>query len=227
MAKLLLVEDDLNLRESLAGFLGGEGFRVNVAASAGEARARIDERPEIIVLDWMLGPESGVDLLAEWRRQGIACPILLLTAKSDLVDKVLGLELGADDYLTKPFEPRELLARLRVQLRRKAPTVEARLRHSGIELDGVEKRVWFHGENVEMTKMEFRLLKTFLENPARVFSREELLNQVWGYDHFPTTRTVDTHVLQLRQKLDPSFFETVRGMGYRFQGTIGEKLAMR
>lgn len=226
MPKLLLVEDDRNLRVSLAEFLAGEGLDIWQAADVTEARALMQRGPDLAVLDWMLAGASGIDLLKEWRRAGNACPVVMLTAKSDLVDKVLGLELGADDYLTKPFEPRELLARLRVQLRRAGAAPEACLSHSGIRLDDVKKEVRFRGRALDLTKMEFHLLKLFLENPRRVFSRDEILNQVWGYDHFPTTRTVDTHVLQLRQKLDPSYFETVRGMGYRFNGKeLGEHLA--
>lgn len=220
MAKLLLVEDDTNLRHSLAEFLGAEGFEVWQAESVGNAREKLQEKPDVVILDWMLGNASGVDLLAEWRRQGVTCPVVMLTAKTELVDKVLGLELGADDYLTKPFAPRELLARLRVQLRRAAPAVaESFLQHSGIRLDVLNKEVRYQGRQIELTKLEYLLLKTFLENPGRIFSREELLNQVWGYDRYPTTRTIDTHVLQLRQKFEPELFETVRGMGYRFAKT--------
>ncbi len=218
MATLLLVEDDKNLRHSLSEFLSAEGFKVLEAEGSNCARALLQEQPDLVILDWMLSGESGIDLLSEWRREGRRNPVLMLTAKTGLVDKVLGLELGADDYLTKPFEPRELLARIRVQLRRSQAPVVSFLSHSGIRLDTVKKEVLFHEMRVDLTKMEFLLLKTFLENPSKVFSREELLNQVWGYENYPTTRTIDTHVLQLRQKFDPTFFETIRGMGYRFLG---------
>jgi DNA-binding response OmpR family regulator len=219
---ILLVEDDKNLSESLSKFLQGEGYVVTVAVSLLEARAQEKLQPSIILLDWMLPDGQGVDLLRELRKKDSSTPIILLTSRSDLVDKVLGLELGANDYITKPFEPRELVARIRVQLRGSPVSTKASpgaddLRCGEVRLDSVTREVFFKGALVETTKMEFDLLKVLMENPNRVFPREALLNKVWGYENYPTTRTVDNHIVQLRQKLDPDMFETVRGVGYRIR----------
>jgi DNA-binding response OmpR family regulator len=148
--------------------------------------------------------------------------VILLTARADLVDRVLGLESGANDYVTKPFEPRELLARVRVQLRsRRGHTVnrEASV-HAGVRLDPEKREVTFRQSQVELTRMEFELLRLLISSPGKVFSREELLDRVWGYENFQATRTVDTHILQLRQKLDDGLFETIRGVGYRMKATV-------
>lgn len=221
MPRVLVVDDEKNLVDSLRGYLQNEGFDVDTAGSLKAAREKIEARPELVILDWMLPDGQGIELLKQWRSEKRQIPIVLLTARNELIDKVLGLELGADDYLTKPFEPRELLARLRARLRSRSedhpqPEEEA-LEVSGVRLCGRTRNVGFLGKPVELKKMEFELLKLFLEHPEEVFSREELLNRVWGYDSYPTTRTVDTHVLQLRQKLDAKLFETVRGIGYRFR----------
>ena len=215
---LLLVEDDVNLSSSLKELLESENFKTTCSRDLKNARKEMKAAPDAVVLDWHLPDGQGIDLLREWRNSGNQTPVLLLTAKSDVVDKVLGLELGADDYLTKPFEPRELLARLRVQLRKSNINNEHVVESGPIRLDFRNKEVSYLGKIVDLTKMEFQLLQLFLENPKQVFSREELLNQVWGYENYPTTRTIDTHVLQLRQKFEPSFFETIRGMGYRYVG---------
>jgi DNA-binding response OmpR family regulator len=226
MNSILLVEDDKNLSESLSKFLQGEGYAVTVAASLLEARQQEKLQPSIILLDWMLPDGQGVDLLRELRKTNGSTPIILLTSRSDLVDKVLGLEMGANDYITKPFEPRELVARIRVQLRSSAPAEVVSVKESSsanslqcaeITLNVCTREVFFRGVEVETTKMEFDLLKVLMENPNRVFPREALLNKVWGYENYPTTRTVDNHIVQLRQKLDPELFETVRGVGYRFR----------
>lgn len=217
MIRLLLVEDDPNLMESLASFLRFEGFEVIQAFSLAEGRVRMAESPRLVILDWRLGDGQGVELLKEWREKAIFCPVILLTARTELIDKVLGLELGANDYVTKPFEPRELLARIRVQLRHQTPEVEVTLEGAGISLCVKTREVRWNGQPVALKKMEFELLKVFLENPDKVFSRDELLNTVWGYDNYPTSRTIDTHVLTLRQKFGDQPFETIRGIGYRFR----------
>jgi DNA-binding response OmpR family regulator len=143
--------------------------------------------------------------------------VLMLTARAEVVDRIVGLESGANDYLTKPFEPRELVARIRVQARERAARHPTKLQSGGVELDLETRTCSFQGRLVVLARMEFNLLETFLRAPGKVFTREELLNQVWGFDAFPTTRTVDTHVLQLRQKLDAELIETVRGVGYRLR----------
>lgn len=222
MTNVLLVEDHDTLAESLSRCLMSEGYRVMVAPTLAEARERLRESPGCLILDWMLPDGQGLDFLREFRKSDPATPVILLTARTDLVDKVLGLETGANDYVTKPFEPRELIARLRAQLRlaspRPQPEGEARrIGFAGILLDPVTREVRFRGTPVTLTRMEYELLHLLLRHPTRVFTREALLNQVWGYENYPTTRTVDNHVAQLRAKLDPTLFETVRGIGYRLR----------
>jgi DNA-binding response OmpR family regulator len=172
----------------------------------------------------MLPDGQGIESLKKWRAKNLQTPVILLTARAELIDKVLGLELGGNDFVTKPFEPRELVARIRVQLRARQPSQGApgSIQPAGLSLGGITLNVstvevFYLGSLVAITKTEFELLKMFLENPNQVFSREELLKKVWGYDQFPSTRTVDTHVLQLRQKFRPEMFETVHGIGYRFR----------
>ena len=176
-----------------------------------------------MILDWMLPDGQGIDLVREVRKELQAKPIIMLTARTELIDKVLGLESGASDYLTKPFEPRELVARLRVQERIINHTDESdKDSHSTVKvgeiiIDKMKREISFKGEIIEFTKMEFDFLTLLAEHPDRAFSREEILNKVWGYENFPTTRTVDTHVLQIRQKLYDDLIETVRGVGYRLR----------
>lgn len=226
MTRILLAEDEVNVRKPLEDYLRKEGFHVVEAASLREAETKIADAPDVILLDWMLPDGQGIELLKKWRRAGVLTPTILLTSRADLVDKVLGLELGANDYVTKPFEPRELVARIRVQLRQIEITQtpakaqkEQRVDVSGISLNVTTHEATYTGTILGLTKTEFELLRVFLESPNQVFSREELLKKVWGYDQYPTTRTVDTHILQLRQKTKPDFFETVHGIGYRFRPT--------
>lgn len=225
MTKLLLVEDEPNVAATLSDYLSHEGYAIDVAPSVATARDRIARDPELVLLDWRLPDGQGIELLREWRKAGRDVPVILITARADLVDKVLALEMGAGDYVTKPFDPRELLARIRARLRekRKEPVVPPReLAAGGVRIDLPAREASYRGVKIELTRMEFELLRALVEAPGTVFSREELLNRVWGYDSFPTTRTVDTHVLQLRQKLAPDLFETVRGIGYRFRPAIDE-----
>jgi DNA-binding response OmpR family regulator len=191
------------------------------------ANASLMQKQDLIVLDWMLPDGQGIDFLKQVKSSEKAqLPIILLTAKSDLIDKVLGLESGANDYVTKPFEPRELLARIRVRLRETKGAGKAtiapqeKLQMGEIVMDLIRHEVTFKGVLVELTKMEFELLKLFIESPGRAYSREEILNKVWGYEHFPTTRTVDTHILQIRQKFYDGLIETIRGIGYRLKQEI-------
>lgn len=215
MNRILVVEDEATLRNSLVSFLSQEGFEVCEARNAREASASLEQDPDVVLMDWRLPDGEGLELVRQWRQSGNAVPIVMLTAKADTIDKVLGLEMGADDYLTKPFEPRELVARLKVQLRKKQLQTKEILKAHGIQLDTGSREVHFKGKPVELTRMEYELLKLLMSKPGQVFSRDELLNQVWGFDKFPTTRTVDTHILQLRTKFASELFETLRGIGYR------------
>lgn len=220
MAKILLIEDDQNLGASLNSFLKSEGMDVLWCKSLEEAREGHRPDHEIVILDWMLPDGQGIDFLKEIRSKGSSIPVIMLTARADLIDKVIGLETGANDYVTKPFEPRELVARIRVQLRTQTNSSEAptsSIVRGDLKIDLDTREVMYKEEKVELTKMEFDFLKLLAETPNRAFSRDEILNKVWGYEHFPTTRTVDTHVLQLRQKLSDELIETVRGIGYRFK----------
>ncbi|MCK6599113.1 MAG: response regulator transcription factor [Bdellovibrionaceae bacterium] len=225
MKKILLIEDDKNLADSLEKYLSKEGFQIKIWSHLSEGFTILTLfSPDLIVLDWMLPDGQGVDFIRELRSIGVITPLILLTSRADLVDKVLGLESGANDYMTKPFEPRELVARIRTQLRtqnsfQKLTAVKESylLQEAEITMNTQTLEVLFQSQKKELTKIEFHLLKLFMENPNKVFPREALLNEVWGYESYPTTRTVDNHILQLRQKFHPDFFETVRGIGYRFK----------
>lgn len=221
--RVLLVEDDENLRQQTSKQLRDSGFHVSEANSLSAARKIELKNIDLAVLDWGLPDGQGIDLLREWRSAGSQMPVIFLTARTDVLDKVLGLELGANDYLTKPFEPRELIARIRVQLRSrksgKAGDSEADeiIECGGIKLNNRTREIFWHGESVELKKMEYDLLLLLISSPNQVFTRDELLNKVWGYDSYPTTRTVDNHIMHLRQKFSEDLFETVRGVGYRFK----------
>lgn len=218
---ILLIEDDINLGTNLKSFLEKESFHVLHADTLKMAQTLRTEHNDIglIILDWMLPDGQGIDFLKELRSKSISTPVIMLTARVDLIDKVIGLETGANDYLTKPFEPRELIARIRVQLRQNEVQTEntskKELNYKDLKIDQFSRKVFFNHEEIVLTKMEYELLTLLVSNPGQAFSREELLNKVWGFENFPTTRTVDTHVLQLRQKLDESYIETLRGIGYR------------
>lgn len=213
--RVLLVEDDRNILSSLESYLSNEGFSIVTADCIATARKMMGLDPEIIVLDWMLPDGQGLDYLKELRSLGFKLPIILLSARSELVDKVLGLESGADDYLTKPFEPRELVTRMRVRLRDNSIKSSNCIRYLSIEVNSELREAKYKGIALDLTKLEFDLLKLLIESPGRVFTRESILNKVWGFENFPTTRTVDNHIVQLRQKTDADLFETVRGVGYR------------
>jgi DNA-binding response OmpR family regulator len=213
--RILLVEDDLSLAKDLNDYLTQESYMVQVVRSVKEAQI-ISLNFDLIILDWMLSDGQGIDLLKQIRADKNWIPVIFLTAKADLIDRVVGLESGANDYIVKPFEPRELLARLRVHLRQPTVTMQV-LRHGDIILDLDLRSTHLKNKLIETTKKEFDLLALLFANPKRVFSRDELLNKVWGFENFPTTRTVDTHVLQLRQKLGDDLIQTVRGVGYRLK----------
>jgi DNA-binding response OmpR family regulator len=215
VTRVLLVEDDAALAKSLENYLQREGFEIAVAATLKAASAALPA--DVVVLDWMLPDGQGIDWLKALRNRGDPVRVLMLTARAEVIDRVVGLETGANDYLTKPFEPRELVARIRVQARENRGAQPERLSCGEISIELSAREVTFRGRAVALSKMEFQLLELLVRNPGRVFTREELLNQVWGFESFPTTRTVDTHVLQLRQKFSADLLETVRGVGYRLK----------
>jgi two-component system, OmpR family, phosphate regulon response regulator PhoB len=221
-ATILVVEDEPHVQELLAVNLQHAGHRVLRAASAEEAENAIRaELPDVVVLDWMLPGESGMAfsrrLRADERTRTL--PILMLTARAMEQDKISGLEAGADDYLTKPFSPRELAARIKAVLRRRAPELaDDVIEIHGVRLDPAARRVTADGRPVEMGPTEFRLLHFFMAHPDRIYSRSQLLDHVWGDHVFIEERTVDVHIRRLRKALEPGgkdqLIDTVRGSGY-------------
>ncbi len=219
---VLLVEDEPAQREILRYNLSAEGYGVTMAENGDDALILIDEvTPDLILLDWMLPGVSGIEICRrlKTRKETRSIPVIMLSARSEEVDRVRGLETGADDYVVKPFSVSELMARIRTQLRRTRPAaVGQRLEYQDIVLDGESHRVTRSGADVKLGPTEFRLLSTLMEKPGRVWSREQLLDRVWGRDVYVDTRTVDVHVGRLRKALcrkggdDP--LRTVRGTGY-------------
>lgn len=225
--RVLLVEDEPSLVLTLSDRLLSEGYRVETAGTGDEALARTQEEPfDIVLLDVMLpGGRDGFEVCRELRSRGVETPVLMLTARSQVVDRVVGLKLGADDYLTKPFEMIELLARVEALLRRgRAPVTPAGTYAFGdIRVDFRRAEVFRDGEALPLSALEFKLLAYFIENRGALLTRDEMLDKVWGYDAMPVTRTVDVHVGSLRQKLErnpsrPEFILTVHRRGYRFAG---------
>ena len=222
-ANILIVEDESPILELLALNISQAGYNPLRAISAEHAEKLINEAlPDIILLDWMLPGMSGIDFAKKLRSNALTktIPIIMLTARSDELDKVKGLEIGADDYITKPFSPRELNARIKAVLRRKAPELtEDILKINGLELNPVSHRVTGNNKPLEMGPTEFRLLHFFMSNPERVYSRSQLLDKVWGSQIFIEDRTVDVHIRRLRNILAQSqhenLIQTVRGSGYR------------
>ncbi|SON53324.1 response regulator transcription factor VxrB [Vibrio tapetis] len=215
---LLLVEDDKNLADGLLVSLEQAGYECLHAETIAEV-APLWEKVDLVVLDRQLPDGDSVSHLPEWKKIK-KVPVILLTALVSIKDKVSGLDAGANDYLTKPFAEAELFARIRAQLR--APesdeSEEHRVNIGNLLIDTQTRDVIFNEESVTLTRTEFDLLLFLATNIGRVFTRDELLDHVWGYNHFPTTRTVDTHVLQLRQKLTGIEIETLRGVGYKMKG---------
>lgn len=214
MKTILLVEDDKLIIQALEPYLKDSGFTVVVAETLEYAKKHVNNT-DLILLDWMLPDGQGIDFLRTLRTEKPDMPVVMLTARSDLTDRVLGLELGADDYITKPFEPRELLARIRARLRQGSEAVVERLSCAGIEADLKTREVFFKGKTIVLKKLEFDLLCFFLNNPDRVLSRDSILEKVWKMNYC-STRTVDVHVMHLRQKFGQKLFATVHGVGYRF-----------
>jgi DNA-binding response OmpR family regulator len=220
-----VVEDDPAVQKVLKRLFETEGFSVEVQSNGRSALdSFLANPPAAIVLDLRLPKLSGSDLCKQIKAQAPALPIVVLSAASDVSDKVLLLELGADDYVTKPFSPRELLARLRAALRhtaRSAAAAESIVHFDGISVDFKKMEVKMDGRPVLLTAQEFKTFQFLVQNAERVIGRDELLNEVWGYQNYPSTRTVDNHILKLRQKLErdpasPVHFRTVHGMGYKF-----------
>ena len=227
MERILVVEDEAKLRRVLVDFLKSEGYDVITAADGeqGLNMAR-DQHPQVIILDVMLPKKSGFDVCRELRALGVTTPILMLTAKGEEIDKVLGLELGADDYMTKPFGLKELNARLHALLRRigdQRQDIGERYQIGAVTVDFKQQAVLRGKKTTLLSATEASLLKYFIQHRGEVITREALLNQVWGYERFPTTRTVDTHVLNLRKKIEdhpenPKWILTLHGSGYKFTG---------
>jgi two-component system alkaline phosphatase synthesis response regulator PhoP len=223
--RLLLIEDEPGLVLTLADRLGREGYSVETAQDGAIGLERALQEPfELILLDVMLPRQSGYDVLRDLRQQGVDTPVIMLTARGQVVDKVVGLKLGADDYLTKPFEMMELLARIEARLRRAPPpaTIDAEAyRFGAIQVDFRKAEVTREGAAINLSAREYQLLRYFIEHRGATISRDELLNQVWGYNAMPNTRTVDVHVAWLRQKIEPNpkhpqYILTAHGLGYRF-----------
>ncbi len=223
MERILVVEDDRAVQKALKRLFEAEGFAVEIC---GDGKVGLDafraSIPAAVVLDLRLPTMSGRDACREMKQHSPAVPILVLSAASDVSDKVLLLELGADDYVTKPFSPRELLARVRAAVRRAVRSGATEVcSFDDVSVDFTKMEVNRHGQAVALTAQEFKTLKFLVQNAERVISRDELLNEVWGYQNYPSTRTVDNHILKLRQKLEPDpanpvHFRTVHGVGYKF-----------
>ena len=224
MAKILIVEDEPDMVLGLKDNFEFEGYEVVTASdgAAGLERAR-SEHPDLLVLDIMLPKLSGLEVCKTLRAEGFQAPIVMLTARGQEIDKVVGLELGADDYVTKPFSIRELLARVRAILRRTEGGKKrlSRYRFADIELDFETYRATRGSEKLEMSPREFELLRYRIERKGETVTRDQLLEDVWGYESYPSTRTVDTHIAKLRAKIgdsgsEPRFIMTIHGVGYKF-----------
>ena len=220
-ARILIVEDEGSIIDLVTAYLRQEGFEVHAATDGPSGlKAAQDLKPDLIVLDVMLPGMDGIELLTRLRRDSDVY-VILLTAKSDETDKIVGLSVGADDYLTKPFSPRELVARIKAALRRLRGAVgsseAAILAFRHVRIDLGRRQVWVDETPVELTAIEFELLRTLAQHNGMVLSREQLLQQVWGYSYYGEDRVVDVHIGHIRQKLgDGQYIATVRGVGYRF-----------
>ncbi len=222
MSTILVIDDDESLRDTIGILLEQEGFRPLLAADGktGYERA-LSAKPDLMVVDLRLPGMMGIEICKQLRAAKIQTPILVLSAIGEEVDKVLLLEIGADDYMVKPFGARELLARIRALLRRTLPDARKIVEFGDVTIDFERRIVKRKGAILKMTPAEYNLLTHFVHNPDRALTRDMILNSVWGYDSFPNTRTVDAHVVKLRQKLEPDpnaprHFITVHGVGYRF-----------
>jgi len=222
MQTILVIDDDESLRDTICVLFEREGFR---AIQAADGKAGLDQavlaKPDLIITDLRLPDISGVEVCKRLRTSGVQTPLIVLSAVGEEIDKVLLLEIGADDYVVKPFGTRELLARVRAVLRRSPTEPQKVLSFADVEVNLERRVVMRRGQDIKFTPAEYNLLTFFLQNPDRPLSRDMILNSVWGYEFFPNTRTVDAHVVKLRQKLEPDVntpkhFLTVHGVGYRF-----------
>jgi len=227
--QILLVEDEKPIRDMIAFGLRRAGFEVSEAEDCSQARAQIaDRRPDLLLVDWMLPDMSGLELTRQLKgdKDTQELPVIMLTARAEESDKITGLEGGADDYITKPFSPRELLARIKAVLRRSAPGgIEETIEAEGLALDQAGHRVMAGEQPVSLGPTEYRLLSFFMTHPERVYSRSQLLDRVWGGNVYVEERTVDVHIRRLRKALEDQgydrFIQTVRGAGYRFSTRAG------
>jgi len=222
MQTILVIDDDENLRDTIGLMLEKEGFRPILAP---DGKTGLQEalvvKPSLILVDLRMPGMTGVEVCKRLRSAGMQTPLIVLSAIGEEVDKVLLLEIGADDYVVKPFGTRELLARIRAVLRRTTPDAAHVIAFADVQVDLDRRIVTRAGEEVKMTRAEYNLLTFFLQNPDRALTRDVILNSVWGYESFPNTRTVDAHIVRLRQKLEPDaetprHFVTMHGVGYRF-----------
>jgi len=222
-ARILIIDDEPSIHTVVSAYLDAEGFE-HLSAMDGPSglKAARSFKPDVIILDVMLPGMDGIELLANLRRDSDVY-VIMLTARTEEVDKIVGLSVGADDYLTKPFSPRELIARIKAALRRlQGATSSAEgalvLIFAHLRIDLSERRVWLGQQLIELTAIEFDLLVTLAQNQSMVLSREQLLEKVWGYEYFGDTRVVDVHIGHIRQKLgDDRLIQTIRGVGYRFE----------
>jgi len=220
--RVLVIDDDENVRDTIGVMLESEHYLPMFAADgrSGIEKALIS-KPSLLLVDLRLPDMSGFEVCKQVRAANVETPIIVLSAVGDEVDKVLLLETGADDYVVKPFGARELMARIRAVLRRASPRVPKVFRFSDVEVDAEKRRCVRGGEEIKLTATEYNLLLFFLQNPDKVMTRDVILNKVWGYESYPNTRTVDAHVVRLRQKFDPNpeaprHFFSVHSVGYRF-----------
>ena len=232
---ILVVEDDPDLQEVLTLNLQNAGYRVLRASTIRQAEALVNTTlPQLILLDWMLPDTPGLSFARKLRSESrtMAVPIILLTGRDGESDKITGLEAGADDYLIKPFSPRELLARIKAVMRRCSPQhADVVVDIAGLRLDPASRRIVGNGQDIELGALEFRMLRFFMTHPGRVYSRAQLLDEIWGNNVYVEERTVDVHIRRLRQALEPTghkdLLETVRGVGYCFRRDLPQELTPR
>jgi two-component system alkaline phosphatase synthesis response regulator PhoP len=224
MARILVVEDEPDIALALKEDLTLEGYEVEVVTDGETAiRQAVSHAFTLILLDMMLPRKDGLEVCRELRRSGVSTPIILLTARSEEADRVLGLEMGADDYVTKPYSPRELRARIRAVLRRSAGEGPDLYSFGEVEVDFTRQELRQAGQPVELTPLEFKLLREFIRRRGRALTRDQLLDQIWGPETFLTDRVIDNHIVNLRKKIEPDpaeprYLVSVRGLGYRFDG---------